>query len=270
MRVFVGDRSSRAGRGGCDLLFVILTCFGVASCGGTKLLKEPIPIDTTQVLTTLESEQIVVNLDWVIVRDGPGSWARNADWDEYLLRVENISERQIDVTEVVVLDSLGARLEPRFERKQLVKGSKETARRYKKQGITVKAGASAGTMLVAGAAVTAVGVGGAQAAAIGSIMGGGSASGGLLAASGLIVLGPALAVGGIVRGVNNSKVNTQIEVRQSRLPLTLAAGETLLVRVFFPIAPSPQQIEIAYIDDVGEYIAVVDTAKALEGLHLDP
>ena len=267
MRMFCGSRSRSSGRGG-RRLFAVAICFSLVGCGGTKLLKEPIPIDANSALATSQSERMVVDLDWVIVRDGPGSWARNADWDEYVLRVENISERPIEILEVAVFDSLGTRLDPRFDRKQLVKASKKTAKRYRSQGITVKAGAGAGTMLVTGTAITVVGVGGAQAAAISSIMGS-SAGGGLAAASGLIILGPALAVGGIVRGVNNSKVNEQIEVRQSRLPLALPAGETLLVHVFFPIAPSPRQIEIAYADDSGKYMAVVDTANALEGLHLD-
>ena len=30
-------------------------------------------------------------LDWIIVRDGPGTWAKNVDWDEYLIRVHTKS-----------------------------------------------------------------------------------------------------------------------------------------------------------------------------------
>ena len=256
------------GRGGI-LLLVAFLGFGIAGCGGTKLLKEPIPLDATQILAASANERIAVNLDWVIVRDGPGSWARNADWDEYLLSVGNVSEQPIEITDIFVVDSLGTKLSPQFDRKQLVKASKGTARRYRKQGIVVKAGARAGTLLAAGAAVTAMGVGAAQASAIGVFMGG-SGSSGLLAASGLVVLGPALAAGGIIRGVNNSRVNSQIEVRQSRLPFSLPAGETLLVHVFFPIAPSPQRVEIAYSDGAFEHIVEIDTAKTLEGLHLGP
>jgi hypothetical protein len=130
----------------------------LAGCGGTKVLKEPQPIETTQPLAARSDKGVTATLDWVIVRDGPGTWARNADWDEYQLRVSNQSDQPIKITEVFVVDSLNTRIESQSRRKSLVKGSKKTARRYKKSGIKVKAGAGAGTMLVAGAAVTAVGV----------------------------------------------------------------------------------------------------------------
>ena len=106
----------------------------VAGCGGTKVLKEPQPIQTTQALATISDERVTATLDWVIVRDGPGTWAKNADWDEYLLRFNNQSDEPVIITQLIVVDSLDARTEAQFGRKQLVKGSKKTARRYKSQG----------------------------------------------------------------------------------------------------------------------------------------
>ena len=66
-------------------LTYVLSAFAVAGCGGTKVLKEPQPLQTTQPLAANSDQEVVATLDWVIVRDGPGTWARNADWDEYLL-----------------------------------------------------------------------------------------------------------------------------------------------------------------------------------------
>ena len=40
-----------------------------------------------------------------------------------------------------------------------------------------------------------------------------------MAATGTVILVPAIAVGGVFRGVNNSKVGKQIEARQTPLPL---------------------------------------------------
>ena len=67
--------------------------------------------------------------------------------------------------QLTVVDSLDTRIEPQPGRKQLVKNSKQTARRYKDSGLRVKAGRGVGTMLVAGAVVTAVGIGTATAVA---------------------------------------------------------------------------------------------------------
>jgi len=250
---------------GRQLVFTCaLVCmFVLSGCGGTKVLKEAQPIQTTQPLATVSDQQVTAILDWVIVRDGPGTWAKNADWDEYLLRIRNLSDQPIQVIRVIVVDSLDTRIESQPKRKQLVKGSKQTARRYKDSGIKVKAGRGAGTMLVAGAAVTVIGV----VAVSGATVAGSAGA----AAGGLLLLGPALAVGGIVRGVRNSAVNKQIEQRQTVLPLELSAGEELPLNVFFPLAPSPGMVEISYTDVTGEHSLTIDTSTSLNGLHIgDP
>lgn len=248
---------------------ITLSLVSLFGCGGTKVLKESQPMQITQPLGVASDQQNTATLDWVIIRDGPGTWAKNADWDEYLLRVSNQSDRPITVTRIIVVDSLDTQITPEPGRKQLVKSSKKTARRYKESGIKVKAGRGAGTMLVAGAAVTAVGVGAATAAGYGAVMTGTAAGTAGAAAGGLLLLGPALAVGGIVRGVNNSKVNKQIELRQTTLPVEIPANEEIGLDVFFPIAPSPKQVELTYTDVAGEHALVIDTSFALDGLHID-
>ncbi len=84
----------------------------------------------------------------------------------------------------------------------------------------------------------------------------------------MVLLVPALAVGGIVRGVNNSKVNKQIESRQTLLPITLQKDEKKTLNIFFPLSPSPRQIQLTYVDAQGEHTLIIDTQAALEGLHL--
>jgi hypothetical protein len=247
--------------------FVLLACV-LTGCGGTKVLKEPQPIQTTQSLAAASDERVNASLDWVIVRDGPGTWAKNADWDEYLMRVSNLSDQPIQVTSLTVVDSLDTQIESQHRRKDLVKGTKKTARRYKDSGIEVKAGRGVGTLLVAGAAVTAIGVG-VGVATMGPVLGAATAGAGAGAAvGGLLLLGPAIAIGGIVRGVNNSGVNKQIVARQTTLPLDVPAGEELGLDVFFPLAPSPQRVVLIYTDATGEHSIVIDTRETLDGLHI--
>ena len=240
---------------------ILLLLLAMSGCGGTKVLKESEPLVVTQPLATASDQSLSVTLDWVIVRDGPGTWAKNVDWDEYLLRVQNLGDDSIRVTNIAVLDSLGTRIESGDSRKQLVKGTKKTKRRYKGEGLKVKAGVSAGTLLAAGAvtAVTVVSAGSAVA------LGGTALAAG--AATGLLLV-PVLAVGGVFRGVNNSKVNNQIESRQTLLPVELQDEVENSLHVFFPLAPSPQQLELTYVDPRGEHTLIVDTRVALEGLHL--
>ena len=243
---------------------VLMLLLALSGCGGTKVLKEPEPLAVTQSLATASDQRLAATLDWVIVRDGPGTWAKNVDWDEYLIRVQNLTDDSIRVTNITVLDSLGTRIETGENRKQLVKGTKQTKRRYKGEGLKVKAGASAGTLIGAGAVV------GVTAAAIGASAGSlltwsGATTAGV--AGGIILL-PVLAVGGVFRGINNSKVNKHIESRQTLLPVVLQEEEEKSFDIFFPLTPSPRLVEITYADSQGDHTLIIETHTALDGLHL--
>jgi hypothetical protein len=242
---------------------VLLLLLALSGCGGSKVLKDPEPFVVTQALATASDQRLTATLNWIIVRDGPGTWAKNAYWDEYLLRVSNQSDLPIQLTELIVVDSLDMRIAAQTERKQLVKGSKKTARRYKQSGIKVTAASGRGTMGVA--AATAGG------AAVGAAVGSGTiiGAGGGAAAVGAVVLAPVLIVGGIVRGARHRAVDTQIEQRQTLLPLDVPAGSELMLDVFFPLAPSPRTVQLAYSDATSEHVIIIDTTAALNGLHIE-
>ena len=239
--------------------FVALLAVCLSGCGGTKVLKEPEPLAITQSIADALDDSLLARLDWIIYRDGPGTWAKNVDWDEYMIGVKNVSGDALRMTDIIVVDSLGTQVDPRLNRKDLVKGTKETKRRYKDEGLKVKAGVSGAVLLGAGV-VAAAGTSGLGAAAM---AGGGAAAG----AAAAVVLVPALAVGGVVRGINNSKVNNQIEIRQTKLPIDLSEQEQENLVLFFPLVPSPRQIELTYVDTRGEHKLIVDTQSSLEGLH---
>lgn len=240
---------------------VLMLLLALSGCGGTKVLKEPEPLVVTQSLATASDQRLAATLDWVIVRDGPGTWAKKADWDEYLMRIQNLSDDSIRVTNITVLDSLSTRIETRENRKQLVKGAKETKRRYKDEGLKVKVGAGLGRLVTtAGAVAATVSAAGASAAGMATASGAAAVAG--------IIFVPVLAVGGIMRGVNNSRVNEQIESRQTLLPIVLQEEEEKSLDIFFPLAPSPRQVEITYADSQGDHTLIIDTHAALEGLHL--
>lgn len=242
------------------LIFIILPLAGCG--GGTKLLKEPEPLAITQSLSSAADNRLSASLDWVIFRDGPGTWAKNVDWDEYMFGIQNVSGNSLQVTNIVVVDSLGTPIEPRHGRKDLVKGTKQAKRRYKGEGLKVKAGLSGG-VLVGASVVAAAGTTGLGAAAM---AGAGAAAG----AAAVVVLVPVLAVGGVFRGINNGKVDNQIESRQTLLPVVLEKDEKKHLVLFFPLSPSPQSIEISYVESGEDHTLIVDTQAALDGLHLVP
>jgi len=239
----------------------LLMLLGLAACGGTKVLKEPKSLVITEPLASNTDQHLSATLDWVIFRDGPGTWAKNVDWDEYMFRVRYLGADSVQLTSIVVMDSLGTAITPRTTRRQLVKGTKETKRRYKGEGLRVKAGVSGGVLLGA-SVVAAAGTSGVGAVAM---AGGSAAAAGAVA---VVVLVPVLAVGGLVRGVNNSKVNGEIEIRHTLMPVKLSGDEEKVLHIFFPLSPSPQQVEIAYLINDEEQTLFIDTRAALDGLHL--
>jgi hypothetical protein len=240
---------------------VIVVACVLTACGGHKILKEPLPITATEKLAAARDENMAAELSWVIVRDGPGTWVRNADWDEYIMTLTNHSDNDLRVESVFVYDLLSVAAATEPSRRSLVKESRAAAHRYEDQGLEVKAGAGAGAMIIAG---TAVGIAGVGLAAGGALLTTGAAA---AAATG-ILLAPVLAAGGIMKGVNNEKVARQIAARQSTLPLVLKGGEVRNVTFFFPLAPSPQKIEVGYSSITSKHILPIDTHEILQGLHI--
>ena len=94
------------------LVLILIPALTLSGCGGSKVLKTPEPYVATEVLVTASDQQVTAELDWVIYRDGPGTWAKNVDWDEYLITVRNRGSDSLQITNITVMDSLGTRVEP--------------------------------------------------------------------------------------------------------------------------------------------------------------
>jgi hypothetical protein len=249
------------------LVVVSLICL-LTSCGGTKVLKKTQPLKNTQPLAKASDQNVSATLNWVIVRDGPGTWAKNADWDEYLISVDNESVEEIQITDVTIVDSLGVKLASSADYNELVDASKQTTKRYKDSNLKVKAGIGIGTVLtVTGASLVGAGAG-AVAAAPAAFMASGAVVGAAAAAGAILVLVPAAIGVGTVRYINRNKVSKEIEKRHTAFPVIIKSDENLFLDVFFPLAPSPTQLEINYIVAGLKETLVINTSEALNGLHL--
>ncbi len=251
------------------LIFVLVSVF-LTGCASTKVLDEPVALETTKAIGEISDDRINLILDWVIFRNGPGTWASGADWDEYLVRVENRSQAPVILQNSAVVDRLATALNPGLSRQELIQASRDNVERYEGVDMPVKPGEGSTTMMVSGG-VALVGAGTALAVSATQAFFTAGAAGGTAASigGGLLVVGPALVVGGYVRKSNQREVNREIRRRRSRFPIELAPGEETLLHLFFPIAPSPQTLRLEYYADQAVHEIELDTSASMQGLHLE-
>jgi len=246
-------------------IFLVALSLCLAACGGTKLIKDPEPLVLNQPLTQASNADLEVTVEWVIIRAGPGSWAKNADWDEYLVTAHNLSGTDLEISSIAVYDALDVRMASNADRSALVKESRKVEKRFKGEGLKVKAGIPGTALASAGATAYMVGYGVGMAALTGSATAASYAGAAVVG----IVAAPVLIAGGAVRGINNSRVSKEITARSTTPPTFLTVDEERNLDIFFPLAPSPKGVELTYRTAAGENTLFVDTSSALQGLHLD-
>jgi hypothetical protein len=246
----------------CRITAVLLAVLFLTGCGGgTRVIKDSQAMQTSSALAENCDERICGYVDWVVVRNGPGSWAKNATWDEYLLRITNNGDGDVSIMDVAVVDSLGQPLSNLDNKNALKRGSSKTVKRYRNHDLKVEAGSGTGKLLAAtgAAAVATIGVG----VAIGGYTGLAVAA---AAPVGIVILAPVLVLGSVMRG---SKVNDGIAARRTPLPAAAAAHSEMSLDLFFPYAPSPQYVEVRYTSGAATHSLRMDTSAALDGLHID-
>ena len=102
----------------------------LAGCGGTARLKEPQPLESSRPPAAAKDDRILASIDTVILRNGDGAWARDAEWDEYHIRIRALSDEAVEIREIAIFDALDQRIEARTDRGDLVDGTREIEQRY--------------------------------------------------------------------------------------------------------------------------------------------
>jgi hypothetical protein len=245
---------------------VTILPLALAACGGSKVLPEAQALVIENPLATVTDERLEVILDWVIVPDGLGSWATNSNWDEFQLRVRNLTDTTIRIGGVAVYDSLNTRIESTANREKIDAGSRQSVLRYRDVDLDVNASIPGKGLHDAGAAIITGGVYVATAAAYGY---GGITAAGANVVAGAVVLAPALIVVGVVNSINDDRVAQELVKRRTALPLDVLPGEQRLLVAMFPIAPSPLRLELDYQQAGTRHTLAVDTSVVLDGMHIE-
>jgi hypothetical protein len=197
----------------------------------------------------------------VIVYHGPGSWKREAYWDEYVVTLVNKGTVPITINGATLTDFQGTPTMPGDNPWDLEKQSHAyEARVANAAGDVLKVG---GATVLTSTAAGGVAVLGAMSAS--SELGAAMVVGGVVMAAAATVVIP---VWSVVANVN-SRHDIEAEYRRRRLgtPLWLMPGQVVQGSYFFRISPGPRQLvfQTKVGDDARDF--AVDLAR-LAGLHL--
>jgi hypothetical protein len=200
----------------------------------------------------------------VIVYHGPGSWKREAYWDEYVVSVANEGPAPLTIDAAVLHDQQGAPIEPGVEPWAL--------ERLSKKWWETNGARQTGTYVVLGAG-TVVGAGVAVASAYSGLWGAsvsaGASAAGTIGAATAVTL-PLVAVGTVVANIHSKhKVEAEFTRRRLGLPLTLAPGQTVQGSLFFRITPGPQRLAL-HGRTADQPCDLTVSLTPLAGLHLAP
>lgn len=176
-------------------------------------------------------------LNTLIVFQGPGSWKREAYWDEYVVSIVNNGPTPITVDGAVLTASANASQMP---------GSDPWA--LEKQSHKILKDQSPGRKLVAGSgpalASLGIGVGGAALGYAALETGSEAAIAGATVAALAI---PVFVVGSGVRAITAPYgIQKEFNRRRLVLPLELRPGEMRQGSLFFSITPAPQHLELDF------------------------
>jgi hypothetical protein len=243
---------------GLNATIAILSIALIAGCASSRVLPSPATDERSPTRGTARAiGGMSATLERVIVRDGPGSWVKKADWDEYVMIVANGSSDVVTVNSIELSSSLVPASRHSTSRESLEKDS-----------------ATALDGLEATALVIGSGVGAPVAVALAAPV---------VGATGWAVLGlaiiavPVALVGSGVYVYNRFErdredrvlVEREIERRGYKLPICLEPGTQRRSSAFFPITPAPTRVTIVYEAGGAQGKLDIDLAE-LSRLHLAP
>jgi hypothetical protein len=227
---------------------------GCVSEGYLKAKKDTLPPQALNV--PFAPGRLEAALNAVITYNGPGSWKRDAFWDEYVVTLRNPGSQVLTVCAAQLTDFAGTVQTAGENPWKLEKQSKTLEEKYRETRVAFERYSTPGIVIVGGAAA----------------IGFGTAGGGMLAGYAAVAgtAGIALvalpAYYGVVLTINHhNKVGMEKEFNRRRiaLPLALGPGETRTGSFFFPMVPGPRSLAVRWTCESGPG----DTVLALDFLH---
>ncbi len=237
----------------------VLCCQGGCVATKYKLARKNTPPVQLLNIAFPPSAPLQPTLTALIIYGGPGSWKREALWDEYVVTLENGGERPVSIDSATLGDSAGTAYAAGNDPWAIEKQSKKLEKQYRDRGEAFIRAAGPGVLIVgAGAATISAAAGGAVFVSAGMI-GAAVATVVVLPAYYLTVIG--------VNHHNKKAVMAEFKRRRLPLPLTLAPGETRTGSVFYPMVRNPSTLELRWSSESSSGQAALPL-DFLKGLHV--
>jgi hypothetical protein len=240
---------------------VFLSVLGGCASGGMSVApqsryieerSEPVPIQAQAEDATLR-----VTVETVIAPNGPASWLKDADWDEYILTIENLSTERVTIDSSHLIDPRGVYVSSERSMQMLEHRAKTLETEYESYGIAYT------KHLGRAGAVIAANIGGTGILTTGLLGAGAAAAAPLVA-----VAIPAYVYWHYhTRNTSNDKITAEFAGRLAPQPLMLAPGAKTSASIFFPPVPSPKAVVLGYRHGRGDGSLEVSVAEQLAGLH---
>jgi hypothetical protein len=201
-------------------------------------------------------------LNTVIIYGGPGSWKREAWWDEYVVTLHNSGARDLTIVAADVVDFAGVDRPAGFDPWIVEKTSKALCEDYRRAGVTFVREVGSAALYVGGIA--------AGMSAFASLASTGGVTVTVMQGPVALFTVPSYVVGRVVANhEDRADIEADFHMRAFKLPMTLAPGQRRCGSFFFPMIPNPRALRLRWEMDEKAGSAELGL-DCLRGLHTSP
>jgi hypothetical protein len=224
----------------------LAAALALAGCASSRIIAAEAVIEPPALgLQAAHAGALRVTLHDVIARAGPGSWVREANWDEYRLTLANESDTALSVESLELLSALPAAGIHTTSLATLDTQSLDNTRALRSLGWGF--GLPGGIVAAAAAA-----------------------SGGLAGAAISIIALPVVAVGGTIYVFSRRNrdredavaIHAELERRGLKAPALLGPREVVRASAFFPLTAGARQVVVRYRRSGAEHELALDLPPA--------
>jgi hypothetical protein len=239
----------------------VLVLGSQSACVATKykLAKKNTPPVELLDLSFPASPPLQPTLVTLISYRGPGSWKREALWDEYVVALENRSERPLTIDSATLADAGATTFAAGNNPWALEKQSKQLEKQYRDHGEAFMRAAGPGVLIVGMGAATVSATAGTTMFISAGVAG---------AALAAVVVVPVYYLSVLGINYHNKKaVMTEFRRRRLPLPLMLSPGETRTGSLFYPMVRSPGSLALSWSNESGVQTSIL-SLDFLQMLHV--